>query len=78
MAYFIRRSGDDCAVIALDPDDREETIASGLAIGDAEDLCASKIEALRTAGGPASLAPAPAPRLRLGKHGGRQMAFRFD
>jgi hypothetical protein len=49
MAYFIRRAGNDCAVIALHPDDREEIIAEGLAIGAAEDLCASKIEALRSA-----------------------------
>jgi hypothetical protein len=78
MAYFIRRSGDDCAVIALHPDDREETIASGMAMGDAEDLCVSKIEAMGTAGVPASLTPAPAPRPRSGKHGARQLAFRFD
>jgi hypothetical protein len=48
MAYFLRRGVVECAVIALHPDDREEVIATGLAIGDAEDLCVSKIEALRT------------------------------
>jgi hypothetical protein len=42
MAYFIRRSGDDCAVIALHPGDGEGVIASGLSIGDAEDLCVGK------------------------------------
>jgi hypothetical protein len=49
MAYFIRRSEDGCAVIALHPGDREEVIASGLPIGEAEDLCMGKIEALRQA-----------------------------
>jgi len=38
MAYFICRSGDDCSVIRLHLGDREEVIASGLAIGNAEDL----------------------------------------
>ena len=52
MAYFIRRRGDDCSVIALHPDDREEIIASGLAIGAAEDLCVSKIEAMSSAAAP--------------------------
>jgi len=32
MAYFIRRAGDGCAVIALHPDDHEEVSASGMAI----------------------------------------------
>ena len=32
-------------MIALHPDDREEVIDNGLAIGDAEDLSVSKIEA---------------------------------
>ena len=47
MAYFIRRSGDNCAGIQLHPDDREEVIASGLAPGEAEDLCAARIEEKR-------------------------------
>ena len=49
MAYFIRRAGDGCAVIALHPDDHEEVSASGMAIAAAEDLCVSKIDALRSA-----------------------------
>jgi hypothetical protein len=36
LAYFIRRSGDKCDVMELQPDDREMLIASGLAHGDAE------------------------------------------
>ena len=52
MAYFIRRSGDDCSVIELHPGDREEIIESGLAIGAAENLCVSKMEALRTPAAP--------------------------
>lgn len=38
MAYFIWRMGDDCAVIALYSEEREEIIAVGLAIGEVEDL----------------------------------------
>jgi hypothetical protein len=66
MGYFIRRSDDDSAAIALHPDNREEVIASGLAIGDAEDLCASRIEAMRTAAALPSmeLAEGPPPPVR--------------
>jgi hypothetical protein len=53
IAYFIRRSGDDCAVIGLHPDDREQVVASGLAFREAEDLCAIRIEETHAA------APAP-------------------
>jgi hypothetical protein len=59
MAYFIRRSGHDCSLIALHPDDREEIVARGLAPGDAEDLCASKIAAMRSAVGTATRAIDP-------------------
>ena len=76
LAYFIRRRGDECAVVELQPADRERVIASGLAPGDAEDLCASRIEALRKAA-PAlplpELAPAPAAPTKK-KHGRRQTA----
>ena len=79
LAYFIRRRGDECAVIELQPGDREKVIASGLAPGDAEDLCAARIEALRQAASSLPLAdtgPAPAaPKMK--KHGGRQLAFKF-
>ena len=80
MGYFIRRSGEDCAVIALHLDEREEVIADGLAIGDAEDLCVKKIEALRSAAPALPLADArtapAAPNKK--KHGGRQLAFTFE
>jgi hypothetical protein len=52
MAYFIRRCGDDGTVIELHPDDREESVAGGLALGDAEDLRASKIDGMRSAAAP--------------------------
>jgi hypothetical protein len=79
QAYFIRRRGDECAVIELQPGDRELVIASVLALGDAEDLCASRIEALRK---PAPTLPWPMPgpapaAPKRKKHGGRQLAFRF-
>jgi hypothetical protein len=61
-------------VIALHPDDREEIIADGLAIGDAEDLCVSKIEARRAAPATACQPRVPA---QIKKHGGRQLAFKF-
>jgi len=66
-------------VIALHPDDREEVIDNGLAIGDAEDLSVSKIEApQKAAPAPplADIAPAPAVPKRK-KHGGRPLVFRF-
>jgi hypothetical protein len=44
IAYFIRRSGDDCAVIKLHPDNREEVIQDGLTLIEAEILCVMKIE----------------------------------
>jgi hypothetical protein len=47
IGYCIRRSGDDCAVIELYPDDREHVVASGLAFREAEDLCTSRIEETR-------------------------------
>jgi len=70
MAYFIRHAGrhagDDCAIIALHPDDCEEVIARW------EDLCVNKTEALRIAA-PAlpstDAGPAPAAPERK-KHGG--------
>lgn len=79
MAYFIRRRGDSCDVIELQPGDREVVIAGGLAIGDAEDLCVSKIEARRPAAPAVPLGdqrPAPTAPTKK-KHGGRQLAFRF-
>jgi hypothetical protein len=79
LAYFIRRCGHECAVIELQADDREVVIAGGLAPADAEDLCMSRIEAVRKAAPPfpfADAGPAPAAPKRK-KHGGRQLAFRF-
>jgi hypothetical protein len=80
LGYFIRRCGDECDVIELRPDDREVIIASGLAPRDAEDLCARKIEALRQATPALPLTdprPASAEPKRK-KHGGRQLAFKFE
>jgi len=80
MAYFIRRTGNECAVIALHPDDREETIASGLPLADAEDLCVSKIDQMRPAPATPSVdgdEPQPPPPSRLKKHGRRQLVFKF-
>jgi hypothetical protein len=66
-------------VIELQPGERERVIASGLALGDAEDLCVSKIETLRKAAPALHVADAgPAPAApKMKKHGGRQLAFRF-
>lgn len=80
MAYFICRRGDDCAVIALHPDDREEIVASGLPIGEAEDLCVSKIAAMCKAATPLSLFdpdPGPEPSTR-GRRRARQLGFKFE
>jgi hypothetical protein len=80
MAYFIRRSGDECAVIALHPDDREETIAGSLPRAAAEDLCVSKLDRMRPAPATPSVGgaePQPRPPQRMKKHGGRQLVFKF-
>jgi hypothetical protein len=78
MAYFIRRCGDEYSVIEIHPDDREETVASGLLIGDAEDLCARKIEAARRAAAPLpmSLKEGPQPSVNR-RRSARQLAFKF-
>jgi hypothetical protein len=55
VAYFIRRSGDVCAVIKLHPDNREEVIQDGLSPIEAEILCVAKIEDIPR--GPAQLIP---------------------
>jgi hypothetical protein len=76
IAYFIRRTGAECAVIALHPDDREETIASGLPLADAEDLCVSQLDQMRPAPATPSAGggePQPRPPPRMKKHGGRQL-----
>jgi hypothetical protein len=67
-------------VIAIHPDNGEEVIASGLSIGDAEDLCVRKIEVLRSVAPAPALADArPAPTMPpRKKHGARQLAFRFE
>jgi len=75
LAYFVRRSPDGCTVIKLHPDDREEVIASGLALTAAEDLCIRKIEELRGAVLPLSEAQAPDRITRRRK--ARQLAFEF-
>jgi hypothetical protein len=74
MAYFVRRTADDCAVIALHPDDRVEIVVDGLTLDDAEDLCARKIEAMRGAALTASQLRPPASRNRGGSRGLRNMA----
>jgi S1-C subfamily serine protease len=78
MAYFIRRCGDDCTRIELHPDDREEIVAKGLAPGDAEDLCASKIEGMRAAAAPPlfDADPGAAPSIKPRRHA-RQLVFKF-
>ena len=35
-AYFIRRRSEECSIVKLQPDGREETIATGLTRADAE------------------------------------------
>jgi hypothetical protein len=67
-------------VIALHPDDREETIASGLPLADAEDLCVSKIDQMRPAPATPSAGgdePQPRPPPRMKKPSGRQLVFKF-
>jgi hypothetical protein len=77
MAYFVRRCHDSCAVIQLHPDDREEIIASGLALSDAEYLCASKIEEMRAAAPPPPATSEQDPQSPIGRRSARQLAFKF-
>jgi hypothetical protein len=44
VAYFVRGGGANWAVIKLYPDNREEIVADGLSLIEAEILCAMKIE----------------------------------
>lgn len=77
MAYFVRRSRDGSAVIQLHLDDREEIIASGLALSDAEDLCVGKIEAMRAAAPPRPAISEQDPQSLIGRRSARQLAFKF-
>jgi hypothetical protein len=77
MPYFIRRRGDDCPVIALHPDDREEVIASGLASGDAVDLCVSKIEAMRRPAAPPLVELDEGSQPPVRRRRARQLVFTF-
>ena len=45
--YFIRRVGDECAIVKLHPDGREEIIADHLAYDEAVERCYAKLEELR-------------------------------
>ena len=66
-------------MIALHPDGREEVVACGLAIGEAEGLCVSKIDALRTDAAPPMLEldqGSQPPVRRRGR--ARQLTFPFD
>jgi hypothetical protein len=38
VAYFIRRRGDECSIVKLHPDDREEILEHGLTLVEAETL----------------------------------------
>jgi hypothetical protein len=71
----VRRSQDGCAVIKLYPDDREEVVAGGLDLTDAENLCVRKIDEMRGA------APAGSddrsPSRIVGRRKARQLAFKF-
>lgn len=37
-AYFIRRRGDECSIVKLHPDGREEILEQGLTLAEAETL----------------------------------------
>ena len=75
LAYFVRRPPDGCAVVELHPGDREQILASGLAIADAEDLCIRKIDEVRGAVLRRSEDPAPDRITRYRK--ARQLAFKL-
>jgi hypothetical protein len=38
VAYFIRRCSDECSIVKLHPDDREEILEHGLTLVEAETL----------------------------------------
>jgi hypothetical protein len=71
----MRRSRDGCAVVKLYPDDREETVASGLDLTDAENLCVQKIDEMRGVASPP--ADDQGPSRIAGRRKARQLAFKF-
>jgi hypothetical protein len=74
VAYFIRRSGDDCAVIKLHSGDREEVVQDGLTQIAAEILCVGLIEDIpKPAALPFALKGAPAEK-ETTKSSGRRNA----
>jgi hypothetical protein len=74
-AYFARRSRGGCAVIKLYPNEREEVVASGLELADAENLCVRKIDEVRGSVPPPS--DNPGPNRIIGRRKARQLAFKF-
>ena len=75
VAYFVRRCQDGCTVIELYPDDREEVVASGLDLTDAENLCVRKIDEMLSAALPPPDDPGPS-RI-VGRRNARQLMFKF-
>ena len=74
VAYFVRGYGERWAVIRLYPDDREEIVADGLSILEAEILAAMKIEDLPRE------APSEEPAVEessLRRRRSRQMSLKF-
>jgi hypothetical protein len=78
VAYFIRRSGNGCAVIELHPDDREEVVQGGLTLIEAEILCAMRIADLPKSAPPQIGDELPALRQRVKpRRDARQLALKF-
>jgi hypothetical protein len=76
VAYLIRRSDDDCAVIKLHPDNREEVVQDGLTLIEAEILCEMRIGDIPRAAVPRAIEPG-APESKLKRPNARQLKLVF-
>jgi hypothetical protein len=73
VAYFIRRHGDECSVIKLLADNREEVVQDGMTLIEAEILCAMKIDDLPRGAAAAGELPLEEPRPKRP----RQLSLKF-
>jgi hypothetical protein len=77
VAYFIRRRGNDRAVIKLHADNREEVVQDGLTPIEAEILCAARIADLPRAEAQQPVALVKSEDVTPKPRAARQLALKF-